>query len=305
MQISNLKDFVTSKAGRAILHVQKNSPTILFAGGVVGVVGAAVLASRATLKLDDILTDIEKQKTVVSEMGNLSYTDKERKQALLLVNVRGAQEIAKAYLPAVIVGGLSIAALTRSHIILNQRNTALAAAYTAVDKAFTAYRERVTEELGEEKDQEFRWGTRDVTEKVVGDDGETVDVTTKKLDPDLPSQYARFFDESSSNWSRSSEANYVFLTAQQRYANQLLKARGHVFLNEIYISLGLPPTTAGQIVGWVYNHDEEKDGFIDFGIYSRGERSSAFVNGPEKSILLDFNVDGPIYHLLGEGEVDA
>ena len=61
--------------------------------------------------------------------------------------------------------------------------------------------------------------------------------------------------------------------------------------------LGIPKTAAGQIVGWVY--DEEHpigDNFIDFGIYDdkRNEQVRDFVNGRERSILLDFNVDGNI-----------
>ena len=57
------------------------------------------------------------------------------------------------------MGGLSIAALTRSHNILTKRNAALTAAYGALEKGFSEYRARVVEKYGEEEDRDFRYGT--------------------------------------------------------------------------------------------------------------------------------------------------
>jgi hypothetical protein len=70
-----------------------------------------------------------------------------------------------------------------------------------------------------------------------------------------------------------------------------------VFLNEVYEQLGIPASRAGAVVGWTILPGG--DGYIDFGIFD-GENSSArmFVNGHEKSILLDFNVDGVIYNKI-------
>jgi hypothetical protein len=86
----------------------------------------------------------------------------------------------------------------------------------------------------------------------------------------------------------------VFLRANQQYFNNLLIVRGHVFLNEVYDQLGLPHTTAGQIVGWRYTPDNEGDNYNDFGILRDDETVRDFINGRNGSILLDFNVDGPI-----------
>ena len=92
----------------------------------------------------------------------------------------------------------------------------------------------------------------------------------------------------------------MFLKRQQDWANDKLKAQGHLFLNEVYDMIGIPRTAAGNVVGWIY--DEEcpiGDNFVDFGIYDINcERNRAFVNGYERSILLDFNVDGPILDLI-------
>ena len=60
--------------------------------------------------------------------------------------------------------------------------------------------------------------------------------------------------------------------------------------------LGIPATRAGQQVGWIYDkNDPNKDNFVDFGIYDTNRPSNRdFVNGYERTILLDFNVDGNI-----------
>lgn len=110
------------------------------------------------------------------------------------------------------------------------------------------------------------------------------------------SQYARFFDESSPAWTKDANYNLVYLLQQQQYANDKLKAKGYLFLNEVYDMLGIPKTKEGQVVGWVYDKENPiGDNFVDFGIYNlHNDASRAFVNGYERNVLLDFNVDGMI-----------
>lgn len=108
------------------------------------------------------------------------------------------------------------------------------------------------------------------------------------------SQYARIFDETCSGWTKDAEFNRMFLLQVQHYANEKLKARGYLFLNDVYEMLGIPKSKAGQIVGWIYSEDNKNgDNYVDFGIY-KTDRNARFVNGYEKSVLLDFNVDGAI-----------
>lgn len=122
--------------------------------------------------------------------------------------------------------------------------------------------------------------------KVEVEQNETKDVTSY-------SQYARFFDEQSPSWNDNSEMNLAFLKLQEQYANDKLKSVGHLFLNDVYDMLGIPRTKAGQVVGWVYEENNPNgDNYVDFGLSEVG--ASRFVNGYEKSVLLDFNVDGEI-----------
>jgi hypothetical protein len=110
-----------------------------------------------------------------------------------------------------------------------------------------------------------------------------------------PSIYARFFDESCPSWNTNGEYNLIFLNCQQKYANDLLNSRGHVFLNEVYDMLGTPRSTAGSVTGWLKTEDGSTVNFVDFGIYDEDHVVRDFVNGAEGSILLDFNLDGVIY----------
>ena len=110
------------------------------------------------------------------------------------------------------------------------------------------------------------------------------------------SPYARLFDDTCVGWTKDPEYNLMFLKDQEKYANQLLKSKGHLFLNEVYDMLGFPRTKAGAVVGWIYNEEEPYgDNCVDFGIYNTAIlKNCDFVNGYSKTVILDFNVDGNI-----------
>lgn len=297
MNFEPLKNAVTSNVSRQIIKTKKNSPTIFFAAGVVGVVGSTVLACRATLKLPELLDKAEEVEETIKHFEHPQYTEKDRDHDLMKTKTKTTVAIFKLYAPAVTVGAVSIAALTGSHVALNRRNTALMAAYSALDKGFREYRDRVREEFGDEKDLEFRHGSETHIETIIGDDDEAKTVEHKVAPAGMPSIYARWFDEGSSSWSRQPEYNNLFLNSQQNYANDLLRSRGHLFLNEVYDMLGIPRSKEGAVVGWVIS--KEGDNFVDFGVYDGDNpRKRRFVNRDERSVLLDFNVDGVIYDLI-------
>jgi hypothetical protein len=290
---------VSMKFGRQLLVMQKSSPQVMFAGGVVAGLGATVLACRSTLQLSDVLEKAEdlKNKAVVTydEGRNPEYDEKKYSKDLTVIKVRTVLDVTKLYGPAVGLGAISVALLTGSHITLNKRNASLTAAYAAVDNAFEQYRGRVREQLGEETDRDLRYGTRIDSETETTDDGKKKVVKHTRVSDLAPSKYARFFDELCGNWVKNPEYNAIFLRAQQNYMNDLLQARGHVFLNEVYDALGMERSGAGAVVGWV--HGKGGDDYIDFGVFDDESNPHVrdFVNGRETSILLDFNVDGVIF----------
>ena len=290
------------------LKTIKHSPEILAGVGVVGVVGSLVMACKATTKLSDILEDSKEQLDKIKEVAadpayEEKYSQDDAKKDTTITYVQTAMKVTKLYAPSVILCASSLGCLLASNNILKKRNAALSAAYMTVDKSFKEYRKRVADRFGEEVEKEIRYNIKAEEITKVDENGNEVTETVKVMDgtddPNSYSDYARFFDESCAAWQNDAEYNLTFLKAQQQYANDLLKARGRLFLNEVYRMLGIDETKAGQVVGWVYNPDNPTgDNFVDFGIYNmQRERVRAFVNGYEPNILLDFNVDGVIWNL--------
>lgn len=289
-------------------QLKKHSPEILVVAGVIGVVASAVMACKATTKASGILADAKVEIDAVHDCvaeATEEYTQEDAQKDLALIYFQTGVKFVKLYSPAVILGVLSLCGIIASNNILRKRNVALAAAFSAADKGFKEYRNRVIERFGVEVDRELKHGVKAQTiERVVVDDkGKEKKVTETIQVIDQPSEYARFFDESCPDWEKNPEFNLIFLRAQQQYANDRLVANGHLFLNEVYDMLGFDRTKAGQVVGWVYDPDNpNSDSYVDFGIYSNYRRAilnnRGAVNGYEPVIMLDFNVDGNIWELM-------
>lgn len=300
MNLKSLAKVAASKASRQLLVLQKHSPTIMFVAGVAGVVGTIYLTARATLKLEEIVSDTKDDLAIAAD---ISERENETEGAVAgrkaVVYGQAFIKLAKLYAPAATCGAVSIALLTRSHVVLTNRNTGLLAAYAAIDKGFKEYRKRVIAELGEEKDTEFRYGLqdRDIIEETKN--GPVVK-RTRDVVPNA-SIYAQWFDDSNRNWTNRQEKNYFFLRQAQNYANDRLQARGHIFLNEVYDLLGMERTQAGQVVGWVLGN-KDGDNVVDFGLdLDLDDNDRAFrvrLEGRADIFLVDFNVDGPIWDMI-------
>lgn len=304
---------------KAKFILNKRSPEIWLGAGIVAIVGGTVWACYATRKADRIMDERE---------NDISYLDKVKKQSEDLiqeahesgetlededlpitmeeynkerakVTLRCAGDLVKAYAPSVILISGGIAMIINGHYILSKRNAALLTAYTALDDAFTKYRNRVSERFGHDVEEELYTGKTyaTVTDIEVDENGKKhkvknkVPVVTTSVSP-----YARFFGEGeSSEWTSSPSYNHTFLVCQQNAANDLLRSRakpgkrGWVFLNEVYHMLGIEECPTGAICGWLTpleGEEPEGDSVIDFGIVEGNE---------DGSILLDFNCQGMIY----------
>lgn len=302
---------VISGAKRSLIkagfQVKKHSPEILVVAGVAGVVTSTVMACKATTKAGDILEEHKNQMNAIDQVVKMDrddYTEEDHKKDTTIVYTQTAIKFVKLYSPSIMIGVLSLGCIIYSHNILTKRNAALAAAYATVDRGFKEYRGRVVERFGKELDHELRYNIKaqefEKTEVDKKGNEKVVKETVNVADPNLYSDYARFFDDGCNGWSKDPEQNLTFLKCQQAYANEKLKAKGYLFLNDVYKMLGIPATKAGQIVGWIY--DEKNpigDNFVDFGLYDMNKPVVRdFVNGYERTILLDFNVDGNILEMM-------
>lgn len=291
---------ITDKFARPVLKLKKVSPQLMFGAGVVGVVGAGVLACRATLQIDSVLEKAEARELAIKKLTDHEEEGFEAEKFdghMTRAKVKLVLDIAKLYAPAIGVAAVSITLLTGSHVVLNRRNAATAAAYATLDQAYKNYRAGVIEKYGTEEDDQFRHGVVDVEETVVKDDGKTKVVKHKRAAGF--SEYAQLFTEGNQNWRPGMSNNWFFLNAQQRFWNDRLQSRGHVFLNEVYDSLGFERTPAGQVVGWVAG-EYQRDGYIDFGLTDAegNDRIRDFMVGDEDSAWVDFNVDGVVFEMI-------
>lgn len=310
MKNSNLATSLSRAVHKVGFTLKKHSPEILVVAGVAGTVVSAVLACKATTKVGEVLDEtkanVEKIHYALDNPDALNgeYTEEDSKKDLVIVYAQTGVKLAKLYGPAIVLGALSITSILASNNILHKRNVALAAAYTAVDNGFKEYRSRVVERFGKELDRELKYNikAKEVEEVTVKEDGttEVVTKTVNTVNRSEISEFARFFDESCPAWTKNPEDNLTFLMMQQGYANKRLQLEGILFLNDVYEMLGMQKSKAGQAVGWIYDKDNPVgDNYIDFGIHDvYDEAKRAFVNGYERSILLDFNVDGTVWDKL-------
>lgn len=291
--------------GKMGLGIKKHSPEILVITGIVGMVGAAVLACKATTKISKISEEHKKQLDDVQyvlENQPDEYSIEDSKKDTRIIYIKTGLKYVKIYAPSIVLAGASIACILASHGILKKRNAALAAAYATMDETFKKYRERVIERFGETVDKELKYGVKaEQIETTEIDEGSGKSKKVKKTinvaDKDLGgSPYAMWFDETTSDAFQrgSSDYNIMFLRQRQSYFNDILDARGFLFLGDVYEGLGIERSKCSQIVGWV--KDAGGDNFVDFGFEILPVKD---VNGEyEDKIKLDFNVMGNILDLI-------
>lgn len=316
MNTNSIIKSVKSTVGRTCFKVKKHSPEIMAVTGTLGVIASFVMACKATTKVSDILEDAREQVNDVhealEEFSEDKYSEEDAKKDLVIIYAKTGVEFVKLYAPAVIIGGLSLTSILASNNILRKRNAALAAAYATLDKGFKEYRGRVAERFGAAVENEILHNLKvtEVKQTVTDENGKekSVKVSIPVSDGTTYSPYSKIFDETNPYWEKNAELNRYFIDRVQRMWNDTLIARQGkpVFLNEVYESLGFDKTKAGQVIGWVYDPENPNiDSYISFGIHdiytcsnSEAERKIAFINGYERSVMIDFNVDGNVWELM-------
>jgi len=288
-------------SGRGLLIAKKYSPEILTGAGILGLLASGVLASRATLKLDETLLRAEdrvelnrelKRISDESEQDENSISEHDHKRAMTKVYFENTADMVKLYGPSVTLAVASTISILGGQHIIRQRNVALVAAYKTLESSFAKYRERVVEELGLDKDFAFANGIREV-EVLNEETGKTE--TVHEWDEYGISPYAKIFERGNPNWQGAGpDFNMAYLKGIQNQFNDKLRMRGHVYLNEVYSALGFEHTKEGAIIGWVTGG--EGDDYIDFGISEEHlKRAHKLLDGSPNTFLLDFNVDGVMW----------
>lgn len=321
MKKNEIMKSVTRTFNNIGFKLQKRSPEILLAAGIVGAVVATVMACKATTKAGEIaettkdaLDEIHEAKEKGITKAGKEYTEQDNQKDLAIVYVNTAKEYAKLYAPAIMMGAASISSILLSHRIQKRRNVALATTLAATTKSFKDYRSRVVERFGEQVEKEIRYNLKaHETEEIVTDEkGEAK--TVKRInnipaaegwDPSQYSPYAVIFDETNSSWLTSTDYNRYYLKARQNQATDMLRARGHLFLNEVYDMLNMPRTKAGASVGWLFDprRPELGDSYVDFAMIEvdRPKEDGGF----DTVFILDFNARGDITNDIADHQFNV
>ena len=287
---------------------KRNESTICFAGGCVGMAVGIGLVVKGTL---DIKETLEKDKEDIKAIKDYAekyadkedsdYTSAEYRKDIVIAYGNTALDVGKRYLPAVIAFIASVFLFNRGYSSLKARNIALVASLSLVTKEFEDYRQNVRDRFGERVDEELRFGIKP-DDIVLDASGNTVgwDPAPEDMNIYLEST-KRIFDRTSSYFDRNPDVNFFNLKIKEREANELLRIRKFMFLNDVYDLLDLPKCKAGQYLGWVYDPNVEHK--ISFGSFlaSRAELADYDVVATDTyGIPLEMNVDGDIIEIFEE-----
>lgn len=134
---------VMKLANKAGSWLVKNGPKIMSVAGGAMAVGGAVMACKATLKVDAVLdahkeqmARIEAAKAISDENGDNEITDKDVRRAKFETYVGTGVEIVKLYGPAVCVGMSGVGLMQGAYHIMENRHSTTLAALTAMDQAY-------------------------------------------------------------------------------------------------------------------------------------------------------------------------
>lgn len=293
--LSKFKGTFSATLSKVSFKIEQKAPEICLAIGIAGVITATIVACKATLSVKDICDDAKKKEeelksdhenTVsVDENGDIQddvVSEKELKNEIGKVYIDAGWSIAKLYAPAVIIGSIALALLLKSHFTLVSRNIALAAGYAALAKEFDEYRQNVIDRYGEDVDKELRFNINKEAIK------EGIEPSKKKETALIPARTRFIFDETTSDlWQKSLVYNIDFLSLTEHNANELLRAKRHLFVNDILEMMHMDPIQSGQDNGWIYDPMIEHK--IVFTTYTTGDNSG---------IWFELNIDGDIRHSL-------
>ena len=134
-----------TKTCARFLH--KHGGTILAVAASVGVVATAIETGRATTKAKHLLEVDEALRTYNEDEQGIVEEPPTKKQIVLMCW--------KAYVPAAILGGGTIACILGSNALNKKQIASLTAAYMALGKTYQEYRRQVAEHVGAEQEREI------------------------------------------------------------------------------------------------------------------------------------------------------
>lgn len=237
---------------------KKHSPEILTGIGIAGMITTTVMAVKATPKALKLLEEYKEERGYPPETTKIPSRD--------VVAVTW-----KCYIPAVIVGSVSVACLIGASSTNFRRNAALATAYTLSESTLKEYQEKVVEAVGEKKEQSIRDNV--AKEKMARNPVREVILTEKGGNTTC-------YDVLSGRYFKSDRDKIV---KAMNTLNRRMRDEMYVTLNDFYYELGLDATKMGDMLGW--NIDK---GYIDLSFSSHLDANDT------PCLVIDYQV-APVY----------
>lgn len=210
------------------VSVSKHSPEILLGIGIAGMITTTVLAVRATPKAIQLI-DQKKYELDVDK----------------LTPMETVKTTWKCYVPAAVSGVASVAMLIGSNSVNVKRNAALATAYKLSESAFTQYKDKVIETVGEKKEKVVRDKVSE--EQIKNNPVNKTEIFYAGKGQTLffePLSHRYFYSTIEKIRRAENEINHNLLTDP---------FDDGVTVNDFYEAIGLPPTEMGDMLGWNLN----------------------------------------------------
>lgn len=309
----NLFTNLSKGASIACVALRKNAPQILIGTGLVAATASTFFACKATLKVKDILEDSKKKMNDIETVANdeelckkHNYTAADIRRDMVIVQGDKIKKLVLVYAPAALLAIGSTAAIIGGTTILHRRNLALSTALTSTVAAFAAYRNRVKETVGEDKERDIYMGLKEseVLKTIIDEKGKEKTIKEKikvKSNSDMPSPYARYYDETCLTYEPCEDLNLATINAETKRAQFAYESNIGKFVTLDYIyrqRLGILPRDEKELfmwnnVGWKQRADKTGDDHIDL------RPQLVYIPTPEggtKAVwMLDPNVDGFIF----------
>lgn len=198
--------------------VKSNSPEILTALGVSGVITTAYLTAKATFQAADQL----------SAYPTIQIPDVPVKEQ--------AKVVWKCYIPPAISGVATIACIVGASRVNGRRTAAAVTAYSLTERAFSEYKEKVVEQIGKGKEQKIR---DELAQAAVNQTSKEVVILGSGQVLCCELYTHRYF-----------KSDMETLRKAQNDINARIASDVYVPLDEFYELLGLPYTSASNAIGW-------------------------------------------------------
>lgn len=248
------KQSLASIAKSVRTAMKKHSPEILTGIGIAGMITTTVMAVKATPKA---LILLEEKKDEL---------DTDRLEPKDIIKTAWP-----CYIPAAVVGSISVFCLIGASSTNLRRNAALATAYTLSESTLKEYQEKVVETIGEKKEQSIRDSVS--KDKMVKNPVREVILTESGGNTIC-------YDVLSGRYFKSDRDKIIRVMNE---LNRQMRDEMYVTLNDFYYELGLDGTKMGDMLGW--NIDK---GYIDLAFSSQLD-----ANGTP-CLVIDYQV-APVY----------